>query len=94
VPCSISPFEILTQSIEIPESQLANYVFFSKIIGGRWEKIPDLYATLEELHSEVTIFLVYLPVDQELAFVNSHVNIKTSLNNINIGDIVIIGKKE
>lgn len=94
MPCSISPFEILTQSIEIPEKQLDNYVFFSKVIGGRWEKIPDLQATLEELHSEVMIFLVYLPRDQELTFVSNHINVKLSLQNINIGDVVVIGRKD
>jgi hypothetical protein len=47
VPCTISPFEILTHSIEISEDHLNNYVYYSKVIGDKWEKIPDLHATLE-----------------------------------------------
>lgn len=90
VPCSISPFEVFTQSIEIQEDKLPHYVFYSKVIGGKWEKIPDLNATLEELHSEAMIFLVYLPEDQELSFVTSHINIKSSFNNISIGDIIVL----
>jgi len=37
---------------------------------------------------------VYLPQDQEIHFVATHINIKNSLGNINIGDILVIGEKE
>lgn len=91
VPCSISTFEILTQSIEISEESLGNYCVYSKVIDGKWERVGDLHTTLEELHNEVMIFLVYLPVENELTFISNHVNIQHSSSAFNIGDVMTVG---